>query len=265
MSQTFNLCIATETMANDAQQLDISIDTLLDIRVVVHVAIVQQPTLQLQLTYQITLPTQSLANQLHWPTWEETRVSFTDYLWEESCLECFIAGSTLNQDQDSADSADIINNNSTAAYIEINASPDGRYALYQFESYRNPVTLPPSPLLLANGRTRAKIDWIDHPDLQMPSISVNRAHKSSTAHTLYNYKRTFSVPIKELSSQNFAISIIIVEHIHPCAILWFGETALYFAPSHASPPDFHNRHYWSRFDAKAALVNQLASSTATER
>lgn len=257
MSQTFNLCIATETLANDAQQLSVSTDTLHDIRVVVHATIVQQPTLQLQLAYQITLPTQSLADQLHWPTWEETRVGFTDYLWEESCLECFIAGSAL--DQDSADSS------STAAYIEVNASPDGRYALYQFESYRNPATLPPPPLLLANGHACAKIDWIDHPDLQMPSVGVNRAHNSSAAHTLYNYKRTFSVPIKERSSQNFAISNMVVEHIHPCVILWFGETALYFAPSHASPPDFHNRRYWTRFDSKAALLNQLASSIATER
>lgn len=256
MSQTFNLCIATETLANDAQQLDVSTDTLRDIRVLVHATIVQQPTLQLQLTYQITLPTQSLADQLHWPTWEKTHVGFTDYLWEESCLECFIAGNILNQDN--ADSS------STTAYIEVNASPDGRYALYRFESYRNPATLPPSPLLLANGRTRANINWIDYTDLQMPSVSVNRSSKSFIAQTLYKYKRTFGVQIHKLCSQNFAISTVVIEDIHPCVILWFGETALYFAASHASPPDFHNRRYWSRFDPNAASLNQLASSIATK-
>lgn len=258
MSQTFNLCIATETLENDAQQLDVSTETLCDIRVVVHATIVQQPSLQLHLTYQIALPMQSLADRLHWPTWKEARIGFTDYLWEESCLECFIAGSALNQNND--DEA-----NGTAAYIEINASPDGRYALYQFDSYRNPATLPPPPLLLANGCTRAKVNWIDHPDLQMPLFGANRAHNSLTAHTAYNYKRTFSVPINEIFSQNTALNNLVIEQIHPCVILWFGETALYFASSHASPPDFHNRHYWSRFDPNAALLNQLASSMATER
>src|SRR5690606_16421397 len=36
---------------------------------------------------------------------------------------------------------------------------DGRYALYEFESYRNPATLPPTPLLQTDGQTRAFINW----------------------------------------------------------------------------------------------------------
>ncbi|CAN6961448.1 RES domain-containing protein [Psychrobacter okhotskensis] len=250
MSQTFNLCIATETLANDAQRLGVSTDTLRDIQVVVHATIVQQPSLQLQLTYQIVLPTQSLADRLYWPTWKEAHVGFTDYLWEESCLECFIAGNTLNQD-----GIDSVDDDSKTAYIEINASPDGRYALYRFESYRNPATLPPFPLLVANKHTRAKINWIDPANSQIPSVEVKPSHKSSTAHTLYSDKRTFSVPIHKIFSQKFALSNLFIEHIHPCVILWFGETALYFASSHASPPDFHNRRYWSRFNPKAAYLN----------
>ena len=271
MSQAFNLCIATETLENDAQQLGVSTDTLRDIQVIVQATMVQQPSLQLQLTYQIALPMQSLADQLHWPTWKEAHVGFTDYLWQESCLECFIAGSALNQDGidsvnsvnsvnsvdsvDSVDSLDSLDDNSMTAYIEINASPDGRYALYRFESYRNPATLPPSPLLVANKCKRAKINWIDPANSQIPSVEVKPSHKSSTAHTLYSDKRTFSVPINEIFSQNFALNNFIIEHIHPCVILWFGETALYFASSHASPPDFHNRRYWSRFNPKAAYLN----------
>lgn len=247
MSQTFNLCIATETLANDAQQLGVSTDTLQDIQVVVHATIVQQPSLQLQLTYQIVLPTQSLADRLYWPTWEEARVGFTDYLWQESCLECFITSSALQQN-----SIDSVDDDSKKAYIEINASPDGRYALYQFKSYRNPATLTPSPLLLTNGYTRAKINWIDHANSKMPSVEVKPSLKPSITHTLYSDKRTFSVPVNEIFSQDFALSNLVIEHIHPCVILWFGETALYFASSHASPPDFHNRRYWSRFDPKAA-------------
>ena len=249
MSQTFNLCIATETLENDAQQLGVSTDTLRDIQIVVQATIVQQPSLQLQLTYQIVLPMQPLTDQLHWPTWKEAHVGFTDYLWQESCLECFIAGSALQQN-----GIDSVDDNSTTAYIEINASPDGRYALYRFESYRNPATLPPSPLLVANERIRAKINWIDHLNSKMPSVQLNTSHKSSTAHTLYSDQRTFTVPINEIFSQSLALNNLVIEHIHPCVILWFGETALYFASSHASPPDFHNRRYWSRFDPKAAYL-----------
>ena len=248
MSQTFNLCIATEKIADDAQQLGVSIDTLRAIQVVVHATIMQQPQLHLQLTYQIILPTQSLVGQLDWPTWKEVNVGFTDYLWEESCLECFITGNSINN-HDMAD----VSSNST--YIEVNASPDGRYALYQFDSYRNPATLPPPRLLLANGRTPAKISWTDPANSQIPSVEVKPSHKSSTAHTLYSDKRTFSVPIHKIFSQKFALSNLFIEHIHPCVILWFGETALYFASSHASPPDFHNRRYWSRFNPKAAYLN----------
>ena len=255
MSQTFNLCIATETLENDAQQLGVSTDTLRDIQIVVHATIVQQPSLQLQLTYQIALPMQSLADRLDWPTWKEEHVGFTDYLWEESCLECFIGGSALQQNGiDIVDSIDSVGNNSTTAYIEINASPDGRYALYRFESYRHPATLPPPPLLLANKCTRAKINWIDHANSKMPSVKLNTSHKPLTAHTLYSDQRTFSVPLNEIFSQNIALNNLVIEQIHPCVILWFGETALYFAPSHASPPDFHNRRYWSRFDPKAAYL-----------
>ena len=263
MSQIFNLCIATETLENDAQQLGVSIDTLRDIQIIVHATTVQQPSLQLQLTYQIALPMQSLADRLHWPTWKEARVGFTDYLWEESCLECFIAGSALQQN--SIYSINTIDTNSKTAYIEINASPDGRYALYRFESYRNPATLPPPPLLLADGCTRAKVNWIDHVNSKMSSVELNTSYKPLMAHTLYSDQRTFSVPINEIFSQNTALNNLVIEQIHPCVILWFGETALYFASSHASPPDFHNRHYWSRFDPKAALLNQLASSIAIER
>lgn len=258
MSQTFNLCIATEKIADNAQQLGVSIDTLRAIQVVVHATIMQQPQLHLQLTYQIILPTQSLVGQLDWPTWKEVNVGFTDYLWEESCLECFITGNSINNH----DMADISSNSN---YIEVNASPDGRYALYQFDSYRNPATLPPLPLLLANGPTPAKISWTDRANTQIPSINANASNKLSKTHTPHSCERTFGVPLDKLSSQNFAISNMTIEHINPCVILWFGETALYFAPIHASPPDFHDRRYWSRFDPETALLNQLTSSIAIER
>ncbi|MGP4848083.1 hypothetical protein ACTXGQ_28565, partial [Marinobacter sp. 1Y8] len=95
MNQSFNLCIATETIAKDAQQLGVSIEALENISIKVSAEIIQQPALQLMLTYQVTLPSQILSNQLNWPIWQQTQVNFTDYLWEETCLECFIAGSKI--------------------------------------------------------------------------------------------------------------------------------------------------------------------------
>ncbi|MGE6439871.1 hypothetical protein ACQKDA_14765 [Psychrobacter sp. NPDC078370] len=144
MNQSFNLCIATETIAKDAQQLGVSIEDLENISIEVSAEIIQQPALQLVLTYQVTLPSQILTNQLNWPTWQQTQVNFTDYLWEETCLECFIAGSEINGCR--LDNEDIVAIHhpephqilfqQATAYIEINASPDGRYALYEFKSYR---------------------------------------------------------------------------------------------------------------------------------
>ncbi|GAF54929.1 hypothetical protein JCM18901_545 [Psychrobacter sp. JCM 18901] len=57
MNQSFNLSIATETIAKDAQQLGVSIEDLENISIEVSTEIIQQPALQLMLTYQVTLPT----------------------------------------------------------------------------------------------------------------------------------------------------------------------------------------------------------------
>ena len=125
MNQTFTLCIATETIASDAQQLGVTVDELNRIRVHVSADIVQTPILHLQLTYHVTLPSKTLATQFDWPDWQQARVAFADYLWEETCLECFISGGLIGNEMGQIDH--------TNAYIEINASPDGRYALYKFE------------------------------------------------------------------------------------------------------------------------------------
>jgi hypothetical protein len=122
----------------------------------------------------------------------------------------------------------------------MNASPDGRYALYQFERYRHPAALPPTPLYQTDGRTLARIDWID--DVELPLYS-----EPPTASKLVSYKRRIGLPLTQLPNQQYAIANTTIEHIHPCVILRLGKTTLYFAPSHASPPDFHNRQHWSKF------------------
>lgn len=235
MSQNFNLCLATDTIANDALHIGVAVEDLNRICVRVSANIVQNPALHLQLTYQVTLPTEALATQLNWPAWQFGQVGFSDYLWEETCLECFISGRLVNDN-------DIANIIETTSYIEVNASPDGRYALYQFEHYRHPATLPPMPLYQADGHTRAHLNWMDNLEQQ------KAPNEFSTVSKFYQYERRFGVSLLKLPNQKHAIKNMIVEQIHPCVILRLGKTALYFAPRHASPPDFHNQDYWLKFN-----------------
>ena len=310
MSQTFHLCLATDTLAADAQTLGVTIEELQSIEVEVIVTLAQtnqiaqtaqitrstqQPEWYLQLDYHITLPLKSLAAQLDWPTWQPTQVGFADYLWEQTCLECFLAGGLITDRliNNSVSINDIneigidgVDANKTSAYIEVNASPDGRYALYEFTSYRNPATLPPTPLLQPDGQTRAFINWTashcplsnsagsngiannDTANAEKNSLSAqiepaidSLTPNTSTANS-YLYQRSFTVPLSQLSNAKAVINDTGIEYIHPCVILSFattfgtrfGTTALYFAPTHASPPDFHNLQYWSVFDKQAALA-----------
>ena len=310
MSQTFHLCLATDTLAADAQTLGVTIEELQSIEVEVIVTLAQtnqiaqtanitrstqQPEWYLQLDYHITLPLKSLAAQLDWPTWQPTQVGFADYLWEQTCLECFLAGGLITDRliNNSVSINDVnkigidgVDANKTSAYIEVNASPDGRYALYEFESYRNPATLPPTPLLQTDGQTRAFINWTANHCPVSNSAGSNGIANNDTANAAQNslsaqiepaidslipntstansylYQRSFAVPLSQLSNAKAFINDMGIEYIHPCVILSFattvsrrlGTTALYFAPKHASPPDFHNLQYWSVFDKQAALA-----------
>lgn len=261
MSQNFNLRLATESITDDAQQLSVTIEQLLSIRVDVVATIILEPKSYLWLTYQITLPHSALAAQLNWPIWQPAQVGFSDYLWEQTCLECFIQTKVMDA------------RNTDTGYIEINTSPSGRYALYQFDSYRNPSTLPPTPLLKTDSKSRAHIKWADSllqlqklstlklrptlsPFLATPSTAVPISIFTPLRYHDYGqvfYERSFGVPLAQLSNQTANTETIPIERLHPCVILWFGEIALYFAPNHASPPDFHQCLYWSLFDHTAAL------------
>ena len=288
MSQTFNLYLATDTLAADAKRLGVTIEDLHNIQVEVVATLAQidqtdqiaqrteQPEWQLQLDYRVTL-LESLAAQLEWPTWQPTQVGFVDYLWEQTCLECFLAGAAINStasingdsliNRDSKTDIDNADINKTTAYIEINANPDGRYALYQFKSYRSPATLPPTPLLQANGQTLAFINWrasncwTDGAEQKSLSEQIKPVICFSTLNTAaktYHYERSFSFLLSQIYNKEDVINDTGIDYIHPCVILsfstTFGTTALYFAPKHASPPDFHNLQYWSVFDKQAALA-----------
>lgn len=270
MSQIFNLCLATDTLAADAEQLGVTIAQLQNIQIqvvatLVNRAVIAQPTeWQLQLDYCITLPLKSLASQLDWPTWQAEQVGFADYLWEQTCLECFLAGKLIN-------SGVSLNKNDiqTNPYIEINASPDGRYALYRFADYRNPATLPPTPLLQGDGQTRSSMDWTATP-FSVSNAADNAALRADSMITpffndpliadakTYHFERSFYLLLNQLSQVHTNNDEIGIEYLHPCVILSFdtkfGKTALYFAPNHAAPPDFHDMQYWPVFDKQAAMM-----------
>lgn len=224
MSQTFNLKLATDSLSSDAKNIGVTVQQLLQIEVKVSAEILDldatdnnesvnsSANASLSLSYQIKLPSIPLIERLQWPLWDKEKVGFNDYLWEQTCLECFIT-------------------NSAASYVEINASPNGRYAVYAFDDYRTPSTLPPLPLLIENNKDRASIQWANTDAMQNEPMT---------------YTRRFFVPLAQLPCD-----LLIKDNkalIHPCVILYFGKVALYFAPAHTSPADFHNRQYWSAID-----------------
>src|SRR5699024_1157946 len=147
---------------------------------------------------------------------------FADYLWEQTCLECFLAGRLIN----SAVSINE-NNNKTNPYLEINASPDGCYALYQFADYRNPATLPPTPLLQGDGQTRASMDWTatpfsvsnaaDNATLQADSMITPSFNNSLIADAkTYHFERSFYLSLNQLSQVQTTNDEIDIEYLHPC-------------------------------------------------
>lgn len=216
-TQTFHLQLATDDLSDNARQLHTTVVQLSHIDVQVHVSLITEHEPRLQLMYQVNMPP-SLSKRLQWPNWEWRSTRFTDYLWEHTCLECFIATDTTN-------------------YFEVNASPNGAYALYTFTDYRTPNTLPPQPLYLTDQNSLASITWAE-------PLSH---HPSDQSDQNEGYQRSFTIPLAALPD-----GILRASHhtlLHPCVILQIDETLLYFAPTHAIPPDFHQRKLWSSFIA----------------
>lgn len=261
MSQLFQLQLATENLAANAEQLGVSVSQLLAIQVTVSATLMPQSTLQLYLNYKIQLPSQYLADQLNWPKWQQQQVKFTDYLWEQTCLECFIA----SQLKPVANATTTIEY--PTGYIEINASPSGSYAVYEFNSYRQPSSLPPNPLLQPNGEQRVDINWPIYPTSQSKrsiqsllksdsNINIESSIVShpftSNGNTDHAYECGFSVDLDQLTMTTTKADEMSLNHniglLHPCVILSFDKVVLYFAPRHATPPDFHQRQYWTAFN-----------------
>ncbi len=223
MTQNLNLTLATDSINTDAKNIGVSVDCLEQIEVCVSVDIIQKPEPSLLLHFRIRLFDDTLADQLDWPDWQPQNVSSQDYLWERTCLECFIKGTPLNQDQ-------------TNRYIEINVSPSGHYAFYKFESYRNPATLPPIPLLKRD-TTSGHADIIWHETNMMNAINNTGT-----------YQRKFAIPLAQLPQDIFDYQSLTIERFNLSVILYFASTPLYFAPGYLTPPDFHDQRYWLDFN-----------------
>lgn len=158
-----------------------------------------------------------------------TQIKRQDNLWEKNCLECFVA---LSEDSE---------------YLEVNVSPNGAYNIYRFDDYRSPKNMPPIqdtlaslwiPIALPTSITTPITT--STPMTPMPNDHSQQASQQTNWHSrhvaikLGDYRQLYA-------RQN---KIARFHQIHPCVILYRDDQPIYYAPHHASPPDFHDRQYW---------------------
>lgn len=159
---------------------------------------------QLVTEFFVSIPT-SLIPQIKWHTFDNQKITRQDFLWEDTCLELFMG--------------DI----QTSEYVEINVSPQGQFAFYHFDDYRQPNQMPPRKLAIEHHpNSYANITWL-------PNLDV--------------YKRSFVIELTQLP-----IHLQIPTLINPTLIFSFyykGKLIpLFFACKHATPADFHDQAFW---------------------
>ena len=164
----------------------------------------------LNLNYQILS-----THAIDFDDFSQNNVKATDYLWKKNCLECFIQ---INNQQ----------------YFEINASPNGAYALYHFDDYRTPKQMPP------RATEQLQFNWqkqqINVENFHVKNIAIN----DDTSLANLNFLSTFGFEIvlpKDLQ----------LTKINPCVILYQQGEPIFYAVNHANPPDFHNKDFWQNF------------------
>lgn len=104
------------------------------------------------------------------------------------------------------------------SYSEINFSPNGNYAIYHFDDYRTPNCMPPKQgegtIFVPDGNFDDAKHWVRHLAIQ------------------FSHFQTLS-------------------KLHPTAILYYDGTPIYYAITHATPPDFHHKAYWQPWSTHA--------------
>lgn len=143
-----------------------------------------------------------------WAVFDDKNIKHTDFLWEQDCFECFVQ----------------IDNK---AYFEINASPTGAFALYHFDDYRTPNTMPP------RATKELSFEW-QNIQLNQPTHFLGSGNTPENA-TFFQSEFCYLVNLPNL---------LTVYKINPTAILYQNGEPIYYASKHASPPDFHNKAYW---------------------
>ncbi|MBS9779805.1 MAG: hypothetical protein KGV51_04180 [Moraxellaceae bacterium] len=159
--------------------------------------LITQENLLLKLLFIIEIP-KNLQQKISWYSFSSENITFHDYLWDDTCLECFLGKQGEKQ------------------YIEINASPTGYYAVYQFNDYRTPSSLPPTHLQTT--QEQGRITWLKHSQ---------------------KYERQFSFDLNQLPPNLAEFDLI-----NPCVILYLENKPLFYANKHAEPADFHQQQYW---------------------
>ncbi len=186
--------LLTELSLYQAKINDLDITDIKNIKIQ---CLITQKDLLLTLYFIIEIP-KNLTQKISWYPFSAENMTFKNYLWEDTCLECFLGKQGEN------------------GYIEINASPKGHYAVYQFSDYRTPSSLPPTPLQTTQGQ--GKIEWLKHTQ---------------------KYERQFSFDLSQLP-----LNLADFDLINPCVILYLENKPLFYANKHADPADFHQQQYW---------------------
>ena len=104
------------------------------------------------------------------------------------------------------------------AYFESNVALDGRYSAYHFDRYRTPDALPP--------RQAKSCDLL-----------INQTTPCDVLDGFYSRHVC-------LTSEQTALPT----RLNPTVILYHNGMAIYYAPCHANPPDFHDKSYWQTID-----------------
>lgn len=149
------------------------------------------------------------------PTVQPPHRAPAEFLWQADCLECFFAGADAS------------------GYVEINISPDAhaaRFNAYRFTDYRTPNTLPPPTT------TQFVVGCIPAGSTLTPAVADY-------------YTRHVVICLADGTTN---VADFKLTHIQPCAILYRhspqhttkDEDAVFFAPQHTSPPDFHHQPVW---------------------
>lgn len=165
-----------------------------------------------------------------------------DFLWETHCYELFLAFS----------------NEKNSPYLEVNFSPTGAFNLYQFDGYRTPPQLPPRCLIVSQNELAELFNLYRLNNQQTTfwhnPTSCQQALKTKIEQDFvlaeHSYRLVMMVDLEILTEKlhgGFANEV----WLNPCAVFFNQKDEkeiAYFAHQHATPPDFHDKHYWIKVD-----------------